>query len=63
MQDFYEEHVGKPEKLALYKKSVVMEHAQHVREDSPFTLSLPMQVRISCYPLSLPLYSSRCVVF
>lgn len=51
MQDYYNEHVGNPEKLAAYKRSVTMEHADHVRDGSPFTISLPMQV---CSRILLP---------
>jgi hypothetical protein len=47
MRNFYSEHVGKSEKVASYRKSVLLEHAQHVRNGSPFTVSLPMQVSIN----------------
>ncbi|KAI0693726.1 pleiotropic drug resistance ABC transporter [Cytidiella melzeri] len=45
MQNFYDEHAAKPEKAASYRRSVLLEHAKHVRKGSPFIVSLPMQAR------------------
>jgi len=46
IRSYKEAHVDKPDKTAAYKESVKAEHARHTRGTSPYTISIPMQVRI-----------------
>ncbi|KAI0342389.1 pleiotropic drug resistance ABC transporter [Trametopsis cervina] len=45
MAAYASEYVGKDDLKAAYRRSVVMEHARHVRKGSPYVVSLPMQAR------------------
>ena len=50
MELYKSEYVDSPAKKSEYRRSVLMEHAKHVRKGSPYVVSLPMQVRFySCF--------------
>jgi ATP-binding cassette, subfamily G (WHITE), member 2, SNQ2 len=44
MELYHSEYVSSTDKKNEYRRSVLMEHAKHVREGSPYVVSLPMQV-------------------
>jgi ATP-binding cassette, subfamily G (WHITE), member 2, SNQ2 len=46
MELYHSEYVSSTDKKNEYRRSVLMEHAKHVREGSPYVVSLPMQVRV-----------------
>ncbi|KAI9464145.1 P-loop containing nucleoside triphosphate hydrolase protein [Lactarius psammicola] len=45
MDAYYKEFVGHPERALAYKQSAMAEHATTQRKGSPYTISIPMQVR------------------
>jgi ATP-binding cassette subfamily G (WHITE) protein 2 (SNQ2) len=45
MDSFRTEFVGHTDKALAYRDSALAEHARHVRANSPYIVSLPMQVR------------------
>ncbi|KAI9464144.1 ABC-2 type transporter-domain-containing protein [Lactarius psammicola] len=45
MDTYYKEFVGHPERALAYKQSAMAEHATTQRKGSPYTISIPMQVR------------------
>jgi ATP-binding cassette subfamily G (WHITE) protein 2 (SNQ2) len=45
MDSFRRDFVGQPKRASAYLESVAAEHAKHTRTMSPYTISLPMQVR------------------
>jgi ATP-binding cassette, subfamily G (WHITE), member 2, SNQ2 len=45
MAAYRAQFVGKPQRASLYLESVKAEHAKHTRLQSPYTISIPMQVR------------------
>jgi ATP-binding cassette, subfamily G (WHITE), member 2, SNQ2 len=45
MDTYRSEFVGKPQRASLYFDSVKAEHAKHTRLQSPYTISIPMQIR------------------
>ncbi|KAF9531189.1 ABC-2 type transporter-domain-containing protein [Crepidotus variabilis] len=47
MEDYKKTEVGKVEKLEYYRESVKAEHSRHTRSESPYIISLPMQVRLA----------------
>ena len=45
MASFREQNVGKQELISAYRQSATAEHARHLRKKSPYTISIPMQIR------------------
>ena len=45
MDSYRSEFVGQPNRASEYIESVKAEHAQHTRQKSAYTISIPMQVR------------------
>ncbi|THH28859.1 hypothetical protein EUX98_g5325 [Antrodiella citrinella] len=45
MESYASVYVGSQEKVAAYRQSVHQMHASYLRDDSPYTISIPMQVR------------------
>ncbi|KAI9570995.1 ABC-2 type transporter-domain-containing protein [Boletus coccyginus] len=45
MASFREQYVGKKELISAYSESAKAEHARHVQPQSPYTISIPMQIR------------------
>lgn len=45
MDSYRAEFVGKPKRASMYIESVKAEHAKNTRRKSPYTISIPMQVR------------------
>jgi ATP-binding cassette, subfamily G (WHITE), member 2, SNQ2 len=45
MESFRKEFVGDPDRSQAYKESAREEHASHVGDKSPYTISIPMQIR------------------
>ena len=45
MDSYRREFVGQPNRASGYIESVKAEHAQHTRQKSAYTISIPMQVR------------------
>lgn len=45
MESFRKEFVGDPERVRAYRESALAEHAKNMRDKSPYTISLPMQIR------------------
>ncbi len=42
---YFKEFVGHPERALVYKESATAEHATTQSKGSPYTISIPMQVR------------------
>jgi len=47
IRSYKEANVNKPDRKIAYKESAKAEHAHHTRRTSPYTISIPMQVRIA----------------
>ena len=45
MLQYQAEFVGNPTRESQYRQSAYMEHAKHTRKESPYLISVPMQVR------------------
>lgn len=45
MASFREEYVGKEHLISAYRESAKAEHARHMQKQSPYTISIPMQIR------------------
>ena len=45
MAAYEEAYVGKPQRALAYRNAARAEHVKHSRKDSPFVISVPMQVR------------------
>jgi ATP-binding cassette subfamily G (WHITE) protein 2 (SNQ2) len=45
MDSYRTEYVGQPKRASTYIESVRAEHSEHTRQKSPYTISIPMQVR------------------
>jgi ATP-binding cassette subfamily G (WHITE) protein 2 (SNQ2) len=45
MNSYRDEFVARPERATVYIESVRAEHSEHTRQKSPYTISIPMQVR------------------
>ncbi|KAG6380437.1 hypothetical protein JVT61DRAFT_8576 [Boletus reticuloceps] len=45
MASFREEYVGKEDLISAYRASVKAERARHMQKKSPYTISIPMQIR------------------
>lgn len=45
MASFREQNVGKKDLISAYRQSAKAEHARHVQKQSPYTISIPMQIR------------------
>ncbi|KAI9428628.1 pleiotropic drug resistance ABC transporter [Lactarius indigo] len=45
MDAYFKEFVGHPERALTYEQSAMAEHATTQRKESPYTISVPMQVR------------------
>ena len=45
MTCFREQYVGKEDLVTAYRESAKAEHARHMQKQSPYTISIPMQIR------------------
>lgn len=45
MTSFREQYVGKEDLVTAYRESAKAEHARHMQKQSPYTISIPMQIR------------------
>lgn len=45
MASFREQYVGKQEMITAFRESVTAERARHMQKKSPYTISIPMQIR------------------
>lgn len=45
MASFREQYVGKKDLISAYRESAKAERARHMQKQSPYTISIPMQIR------------------
>lgn len=63
MDAYRAEFVGKPDRVNLYVESAQAEHAKHTRLQSPYTISIPMQIRAVMVRRLQILYGNRTAQF